>query len=113
MQELEAERKAAEEAKKMKKKEGFLGFLHRDNSSDEDEGSIEFSFAGLFKLMCCVHPKPSNEQQQLMSIANSLEILKTRFENIESWVFVTHILQYTPFGIIVFRVWYSCSSTFF
>ncbi|XP_068231758.1 chitin synthase chs-2-like isoform X2 [Palaemon carinicauda] len=83
-EELEAERKALEEAKKMKKKEGFLSFLHRDASADEDEGSIELSFAGLFKLMCCVHPKPSNEQQQLASIANSLEILKKRFETIES-----------------------------
>lgn len=83
-EELEAERKAAEEAKKMKKKEGFLGFLHRDGAPDDDEGSLEFSFAGLFKLMCCVHPKPNHEQEQLASIASSLDILKKRFENIES-----------------------------
>ncbi|XP_047473988.1 chitin synthase chs-2-like isoform X2 [Penaeus chinensis] len=83
-EELEAERKAAEEAKKMKKKEGFLGFLYRNEQPDEDEGSIEFSLAGLFKVMCCVHPKPNDERQQLASIANSLDILKRRFESIES-----------------------------
>ena len=80
---MEAERKALEEAKKAKKKEGFLGFLHRDQQND-DEGSIEFSLAGLFKIMCCVHPKPNDERQQLASIANSLDILKKRFETIES-----------------------------
>ncbi|XP_042240833.1 chitin synthase chs-2-like isoform X2 [Homarus americanus] len=82
-EEIEAERKAAEEAKKMKKKEGFLGFLHREKEND-DEGSIEFSLAGLFKIMCCVHPKVNDERQQLASIANSLDILKKRFETIES-----------------------------
>ncbi|XP_050718358.1 chitin synthase chs-2-like isoform X3 [Eriocheir sinensis] len=81
--ELEAERKAMEEAKKAKKREGFLGFLHREQQND-DEGSIEFSLAGLFKIMCCVHPKPSDERQQLASIANSLDILKKRFETIEA-----------------------------
>nr|XP_045601820.1 chitin synthase chs-2-like isoform X7 [Procambarus clarkii] len=81
--ELEAERKAAEEAKKMKKKEGFLSFLTRDQVTD-DEGSIEFSLAGLFKIICCVHPRSTNEHDQLASIANSLEILKKRFETIES-----------------------------
>lgn len=82
---MEADRKAAEEAKKMKKKDGFLGFLYKE-VKDEDEGSIEFSLAGLFKIMCCVHPKPTDERQQLASIANSLDILKKRFETIESWV---------------------------
>lgn len=36
--------------------------------------------------MCCVHPKPSDERQQLASIANSLDILKKRFETIEAYV---------------------------
>ncbi|KAG0723346.1 Chitin synthase chs-2 [Chionoecetes opilio] len=82
-EQMEEERKTLEEAKKAKKKEGFLGFLHREQQND-DEGSIEFSLAGLFKIMCCVHPKPSDERQQLASIANSLDILKKRFETIES-----------------------------
>ncbi|XP_071550893.1 chitin synthase chs-2 isoform X4 [Panulirus ornatus] len=81
--ELEAERKAAEEAKKMKKKDGLLAFLHKDQM-DNDEGSIEFSLAGLFKIMCCIHEKPNDDRQQLASIASSLESLKKRFETIES-----------------------------
>ncbi|CAL4108316.1 unnamed protein product, partial [Meganyctiphanes norvegica] len=81
--EMAAEKKALEEAKKLKKREGLLGFLTRAQNIDEDEGSIEFSFAGLFKLMCCVHPKSSQERDQLISIANTLETLKKRLENIE------------------------------
>ncbi|KAK7080071.1 chitin synthase I [Halocaridina rubra] len=83
-EEIEREKKEAEEAKKQKKKEGFLSFLHRDTSKDEDEGSFEFSCAGLFKMMCCTHPKPNIQQQQLASIAESLDILKRRFEGIEN-----------------------------
>ncbi|KAK3873993.1 hypothetical protein Pcinc_021038 [Petrolisthes cinctipes] len=82
-EDLEAEKKAAEEAKKNKKKEGFLGFLYRDQAPTDDEGSMEFSLAGLFKIMCCVHSKPNTERDQLTSIANSLDILKKRFEMIE------------------------------
>lgn len=78
-----------------------MGFLHREQQND-DEGSIEFSLAGLFKIMCCVHPKPSDERQQLASIANSLDILKKRFETIEAYVvvFLCSSLTYHTVGKI-------------
>lgn len=81
-QELEAEKKAAEDAKKRAKKGGFLGLIP-GNNSDDTEGSLEISFAGLFKLMCCTHEKPIDERQQLLRIADSLEKVSKRMDCIE------------------------------
>lgn len=81
-QELEAEKKEAEEAKKKAKKAGFLGFIPGKNA-DDTEGSLEFSFAGLFKLMCCTHPKSVNEGEQLLRIADSLDKVTKRLDSIE------------------------------
>ena len=50
---------------------------------DDDEGSLEFSMAGLFKIMCCVHKKPQESMRQLSSIADSLESLKRRLDSFE------------------------------
>nr|CAD7258371.1 unnamed protein product [Timema shepardi] len=73
--ELEQDKKEAEEAKKKVRQKSLLGFLNGGGSGDgsNDEGSIEFSLAGLFKIMFCVHPKSVNEQQQLLRIAESLD----------------------------------------
>jgi len=79
---LEAEKKAAEEAKKRARKGGFLGLIPTGNA-DDTEGSIEVSFAGLFKLMCCTHEKPVDERQQLLRIADSLEKVTKRLDCIE------------------------------
>lgn len=50
---------------------------------DDTEGSLEISFAGLFKLMCCTHEKPIDERQQLVRIAESLEKVSKRLDCIE------------------------------
>ncbi|KAK0159253.1 hypothetical protein PV328_010151 [Microctonus aethiopoides] len=82
--ELEQEKKEAEEAKRKAKNKSLLGFLQNGTgSNDDDEGSIEISLAGLFKCMLCTHGKPSDEKQQLVAIAESLEQLGRRLENIE------------------------------
>ncbi|KAK0162543.1 hypothetical protein PV327_006311 [Microctonus hyperodae] len=82
--ELEQEKKEAEEAKRKAKNKSLLGFLQNGTGSNEDdEGSIEISLAGLFKCMLCTHGKPSDEKQQLVAIAESLEQLGRRLENIE------------------------------
>jgi len=79
---LEAEKKKAEEAKKKAKKSGFLGFIPGTNS-DDTEGSLEFSFAGLFKIMCCTQPKTIDDRQQLLRIADSLADVGSRLDSIE------------------------------
>jgi chitin synthase len=81
---LEQEKKAAEQAKKEAKKKSFWGFLGRDQKDkDEEEGSFEFSMAGLCKCMLCTHPKGGEEKLQLKRIADTLDKMKRRIDNIE------------------------------
>lgn len=51
--------------------------------TDSEEGSLELSFAGLFKIMCCTHQKAVDEKQQLLRIADTLESLNKRLDVIE------------------------------
>ncbi|XP_021206755.2 chitin synthase chs-2 isoform X2 [Bombyx mandarina] len=83
--EIEQEKKDAEEAKKKAKQKSLLGFLQGVNSNEE-EGSIELSFAGLFKCLLCTHPKGNEEKVQLMHIASTLEKLEKKIENVEKAV---------------------------
>lgn len=86
IQELEQEKREAEEAKRKAKQKSLLGFLQNGaGSNDDDQGSIEISLAGLFKCMLCTHGKPSSEKQQLVAIAESLEQLSKRLETIERY----------------------------
>ncbi|XP_043284738.1 chitin synthase chs-2 isoform X1 [Venturia canescens] len=82
--ELEQEKKEAEEAKRKAKQKSLLGFLQNGAGNNGDnQGSIEISLAGLFKCMLCTHDQPSDEKQQLVAIAESLEQLGKRLETIE------------------------------
>ncbi|KAI4504800.1 hypothetical protein M0802_000350 [Mischocyttarus mexicanus] len=84
IQELEQEKKEAEEAKRKAKQKSLLGFLQNGaGTNNDDQGSIEISLASLFKCMFCTHGKPSDEKQQLVAIAESLEQLGKRLETIE------------------------------
>ncbi|XP_013133729.1 PREDICTED: uncharacterized protein LOC106099671 isoform X4 [Papilio polytes] len=83
--EIEQEKKEAEEAKKNAKQKSLLGFLQGVNSNEE-EGSIEFSFAGLFKCLLCTHPKGNEEKVQLLHIASTLEKLEKKLDTIERTV---------------------------
>lgn len=85
-QEIEQEKKEAEEAKKKAKQKSLLGFLQGVNSNEED-GSIEFSFAGLFKCLLCTHPKGNEEKVQLLHIASTLEKLEKKLEVVERYLF--------------------------
>ncbi|PSN55450.1 hypothetical protein C0J52_05691 [Blattella germanica] len=81
--EIEQEKKEAEEAKRKAKQKSLLGFLGGGNGNDDDEGSIEFSLAGLIKVMLFTHPKSVDEKQQLLRIAESLDGLGRRLETLE------------------------------
>lgn len=83
MQELEEEKKQAEQAKKQTKHKSLLGFLQNGGSNDDDEGSIEISLAGLFKCMLCTHQKAGDETTQLIHIGESLDKLQKRLDYIE------------------------------
>lgn len=88
LQELEQEKKEAEEAKRKAKQKSLLGFLNGGGGGTDngDEGSIEFSLAGLIKVMLCTHPKSVDEKQQLLRIAESLDSLGRRLDTIERFV---------------------------
>ena len=72
-------------AQKKNKGNALLSFFQQTTGDKpEDEGSVEFSLAGLFKIMCCVHRKPDNvEKTQLLLISESLTALNKRLDNME------------------------------
>ncbi len=84
-QELEMEKKLEEEAKRKAKSKSLLGFLQNNITEDDEEGSLELSFAGLFKCMFCTHQKPINEREQILRIASSLDAMNRKMENIERY----------------------------
>ncbi|XP_060518963.1 chitin synthase chs-2 isoform X2 [Cylas formicarius] len=84
--ELEEEKKQAEEAKKKAKQKSLLGFLQSGGTSEDDEGSIEISLAGLFKCMLCTHQKAGDEKAQLIQIGDSLDMLGKRLDHIEKFI---------------------------
>ncbi|KAJ9577214.1 hypothetical protein L9F63_006188, partial [Diploptera punctata] len=82
--EMERKRKEEENAKKNAKKDNaFMSFLRKEKEGAEEEGSFELQFAGLFKCMLCTYPKASEEKVQLMRIADSIERVSRKIENIE------------------------------
>ena len=83
---MELERKEAEEARKKAKQKTLLGFLQGGGTSEDDEGSIEISLAGLFKCMLCTHQKNGDEKAQMIAISESLDLLTKKLENMEKYV---------------------------
>lgn len=59
----------------------FLGYLRP--SGDDEEGSFDVSFAGLFRCMFCTHKKVDPNSAQLMHIATSLAELNAKMKNLE------------------------------
>ncbi|XP_076350949.1 chitin synthase chs-2-like [Tachypleus tridentatus] len=81
---VEEERKEVEEMKKTRKKKSDLfGFLGMGRNEDEEDGSITFSLANLFKCMICTYPKASEEKIQLLRISDQLESLNTKISSLE------------------------------
>jgi hypothetical protein len=78
-QELQAEEAAEVEMKQKAEKSGLFGFLRE--GKDDTEGSFEFSFAGLFKLMCC-----TSEKKDSSRIAASLENMSSRLEAMDRYL---------------------------
>lgn len=78
---LEEEKQAHEEIKK----KNLLGFLNMGDQ-DQEEGSITFSLANLFKCQLFTHPKPNEEAIHLMKIQDQLESITTKLEHVEKVV---------------------------
>lgn len=59
----------------------------KNNVKDEVEGSLDLSFAGLFRCMLCTHKKPSGndiQQQHLIVIGESLNYLNSKMRDLEA-----------------------------
>lgn len=63
----------------------MLGFLQNGGVSEDDAGSLEISFAGLFKCMLCTHQKGQDEKAQLIQIGDTLDKVVKRLDGIEKY----------------------------
>jgi len=82
--ELEEEKKQAVNQQKKAKKEGLWGLLVNGNDDGgEEEGGVDVAIGNVLRLMLFTHKKESNERDQLIRIANSLDSLSKRLDHIE------------------------------
>lgn len=74
--------KPAPEAKPSPKpaQNGIMSFF---GDKKDNTGSMEFSFGGLFKLMCCTYDGKGEEREILRNIHTSLQQVQQRLNNIE------------------------------
>ncbi|GAB6026597.1 hypothetical protein CHUAL_013009 [Chamberlinius hualienensis] len=80
--EMEEEQRLGNEMKAKRKQQRYV--LKLFGMKEENmEGGFAVSCANLCSFLCCTHPKPKDEQIQLMAIQNSLDKMLTRLELIE------------------------------
>jgi len=82
--EMEEDRKAALESAKTKKKEGIWGLIKGGEDDGDDEGGIDISLGNVLRLMMFTHKKESQDREQLIRIADSLDSLTKRLDHIEN-----------------------------
>lgn len=82
------EKKREEEMKKQQSSSHFLGFL--GVKEEELEGGFTFSFPNLCTLMLCTHPKPKDEQIQLLKMDNTMQKILDRLNQIENTMEMVH-----------------------
>jgi len=81
--ELEAERKEAAANQKKKKAEGIWGLIRGSEDNDDEEGGIDISLGNILRVMAFTHKKESQDKEQLVRIADSLDSLTKRLDHIE------------------------------
>ena len=82
--ELEEEKKAALQQVKKKKAEGIWGLIRGTDDADDEEGGIDISIGNVLRLMAFTHKKESQDKEQLIRIADSLDTLTKRLDHIEN-----------------------------
>merc|ERR1719186_1692707 len=81
--ELEAERKEAANQVKKKKAEGIWGLIQGGGDDGDEEGGIDISIGNILRVMAFTHKKESQDKEQLVRIADSLDSLTKRLDHIE------------------------------
>ena len=82
--ELEEEKKAAAQQAKKKKAEGIWGLIKGGEDADDEEGGIDVSIGNVLRVMAFTHKKESQDKEQLIRIADSLDTLTKRLDHIEN-----------------------------
>merc|ERR1712223_29975 len=82
--ELEDEKKAAAAVQKKKKADGIWGLIRGSDEADDEEGGIDISIGNVLRLMAFTHKKESQDKEQLIRIADSLDTLGKRLDHIEN-----------------------------
>lgn len=80
---MEEEKKQAAQQQKKAKKEGVWGLLVNGSDNQDEEGGIDFSIGNVLRVMFFTHKKESQERDQLVRIAESLDTLSKRLDHIE------------------------------
>jgi len=81
--EQEAERKEAAASQKKKKADGIWGLIRGTEDNDDEEGGIDISIGNILRVMAFTHKKESQDKEQLVRIADSLDSLTKRLDHIE------------------------------
>merc|ERR1711892_1609854 len=81
--EQEAERKEAAANQKKKKADGIWGLIRGTEDNDDEEGGIDISIGNILRVMAFTHKKESQDKEQLVRIADSLDSLTKRLDHIE------------------------------
>ena len=82
--ELEEEKKIAAQQVKKKKAEGIWGLIRGAADADDEEGGIDISLGNVLRVMAFTHKKESQDKEQLVRIADSLDSLTKRLDHIEN-----------------------------
>ena len=82
--ELEEEKKSAAATQKKKKAEGIWGLIRGSDDNDDEEGGIDISLGNVLRVMAFTNKKESQDKEQLIRIADSLDTLTRRLDHIEN-----------------------------
>ena len=97
--ELAEEKRAAEAAVKKSKKGGVWGLLQGQGIQEEEEGGVDFSLGNVLRIMLFTQKKEnSQERDQLIRIADSLDTLSKRLDHIEG-VIGTYLIEYSTINL--------------
>ncbi|XP_026327265.1 chitin synthase chs-2-like [Hyposmocoma kahamanoa] len=77
--EIEQEKKEAEEAKKKADSQTLMKIFGK---SEETSGTAECGVSGLFRCLCCTNPKDYKEDLHLLKIAQSIDKIEKKLENL-------------------------------
>ncbi|XP_054706710.1 chitin synthase chs-2-like [Uloborus diversus] len=77
-------------AKQAEKKGGVLDWINilndKRGATAEEEGSITFGLANLFRCMCCTYPKPDSTQLHMIQIAEHLNRIEKEISDLQKQI---------------------------